>query len=144
MEKKSYSKPIMTAEAFEPQEYCDVCWIASVTCLGESSSQGQNLRYISFPPSGTEYDMHWHGHTAHDVIYYLRMPDGVTPTVADIENVIEIETEGQNINDIELAHGRSSSSHQAYEGWGWLNSDGHVHFTYDPEFQLFSPRPNHS
>lgn len=27
MEKKKYSKPVVVAERFEPQEYCVVCWI---------------------------------------------------------------------------------------------------------------------
>lgn len=26
MEKKKYSKPVVVAERFEPQEYCSVCW----------------------------------------------------------------------------------------------------------------------
>ena len=26
MEKKTYSKPVIVAERFEPQEYCETCW----------------------------------------------------------------------------------------------------------------------
>lgn len=141
--KEKWTCPNLDVQVFAPQEYCDTCWIATVECIGESHSQGHNIRYISFPPNTKEYDMHWNGHTNHDVTYHLRVPDGHTPTIADINYVIEVETEGQEVSKIDLAHGRSSSSHEGFDGWGWLK-DGNVHFTYNPNFEFYTPRPNHS
>ena len=150
MEKKIYSKPVLTAEAFEPQDYCNACYIATVQCIGESSSQGHNIRYITFPPDTREYDMHWSGHTEHPVTYHLQLPDGLIPTadnfasltdyIIKVEDPVYSSASGDNI---EVAHGRSSSGHEQYDGWGWLVG-GKVHFTYDPTFRFMESQPNHS
>ncbi|MDO4184996.1 MAG: hypothetical protein Q4D30_00690 [Bacteroidales bacterium] len=140
----------LEAQKFVPQNYCDSCWIATIECIGESSSQGHYIRYITFPPDTHEYDLHWNGHTNHDVTYHLRLPDGITPTSENFttltEYIIKVEdSQGSSTSsdDIEIAHGRSSSSHEQYDGWGWLVG-GKVHFTYDPAFQMYSQSPNHS
>jgi len=148
--KKNYSRPAMAMETFVPNHYCDACWVAKVQCLGESSSQGQNLRYITFPPDTHEYDLHWSGHDAHDVTYHLRLPDSITPTSQNFttltEYIIKVEDEqgsATTSDNIEVAHGRSTNSHHQYDGWGWLVG-GRVHFTYDPTFQFLENQPNHS
>lgn len=140
----------LEAQQFMPQEYCETCWIATVKCIGESASQGHFIRYITFPPDTHEYDMHWNGHTEHPVTYHLRLPDDVTPTSDNFVNLTDYiiavydpqysSTTGDNI---EIAHGRSSSNHEQFDGWGWLVG-GNVHFTYDPEFQMYQQSPNHS
>ncbi len=145
----------LEAQSFAPQEYCDSCWIATVKCLGESSSQGQNLRYIHFPPDTHEYDLHWNGHSPHPVQYDLRIPDGVTEPsegsditqytqyiISVFDPVYSVQT-----GDIEVAAGRSTNQHNHYDGWGWLVGTGdnaRVHFTYDPTFTFDSAHPNHS
>ena len=148
--KKNYSRPAMVMETFVPNHYCDACWVATVECIGESASQGHFIRYITFPPDTHEYDIHWNGHTNHPVTYYLRVPDGLDPTTKDIteltQYIIAVDdpqsasTTGDNI---EIAHGRSSSGHEQYDGWGWLVG-GNVHFTYDPTFRFMESQPNHS
>ena len=150
MEKKNYERPLMTVEKFLPQEFCSQCYLGEVHCIGESDSQGHFIRYITFPPDTHEYDMHWNGHTEHPVTYHLRLPDGITPTAENFttltEYIIKVDDPqgaATSSDEIEIAHGRSSSGHEQYDGWGWL-VNGNVHFTYDPTFRLYTERPNHS
>jgi len=151
--KKNYSRPAMVMETFVPNEYCDSCWKSEVQCVGQSSSQGHLIRYITFPNDPDkpgQYDMHWNGHTSHKVTYYLRLPDGITPTPQNFttltDYIIKVEDEqgsATTSDDIEVAHGRSSSGQDQFDGWGWLVG-GNVHFTYNPTFQFLNNQPNHS
>ena len=148
--KEKWTCPNMDVQVFTPQNYCSSCWIATVQCVGESASQGHYIRYITFPPDTHEYDMHWNGHTAHPVTYYLSVPDDLDPRGKDITSltqyiiaVYDPQSSVTTGDDIEIAHGRSSSGHEQFDGWGWLVG-GNVHFTYDPTFEFYSPRPNHS
>ena len=141
----------LEAQKFVPQEYCDTCWLAEVECRGQSASQGTEIRWISFPPETIQYDLHWSGHGNHKVQYFLRMPDGVTPTPADVDKIIGVVSDGENVQGIKVAFGVSSRNNpnnnhpeDNENGWGWLNTDGKVHFTYNPSFDIYSKSPNHS
>ncbi len=149
--KEKWICPDLDVQVFTPQEYCYTCWKATVECIGESASQGHYIRYITFPPSTKEYDLHWNGHTNHFVTYVLRLPDGLPEPTSDnftnyTEYIIEVDdpqSASTTGDDIEIAHGRSTSGHEQYDGWGWLVG-GNVHFTYDPTFAIHPSSPNHS
>lgn len=55
MEKKIYSKPVLTAEAFEPQEYIAGCykWKLDLVCTGGSTS-GDHYVFNNTDPTNAE------------------------------------------------------------------------------------------
>ena len=76
MKKKTYTKPEMTAERFEPQEYCNPCTNPPVTSLA-GWSNARAGQYIDLNNDGhyqTGERFKLNGQAA----YYLGIPDQVT------------------------------------------------------------------
>ncbi len=146
----------LDVQEFTPKEYCITsCWQATITCMGQSDSQGHLLRYVYYSPGhdteDTKLDMHYHGHVAHDVTYILRIPEGVDdPTTANFANYTQyivsvIDTAGADVtlDEIHVANARSTSNHEHFNGWAWMVGN-HVHFTADPSFHVYQQSPTHS
>ena len=152
MEKKIYSKPMMTAEAFEPQEYCTACWLVSLHCQGESASQGQIPRYVYDTNNtllGDLHDSKQYGgkHHAHDITVELRTEDDITPNPDNISYIIgaTASESGNSVGDLQLAWATGSNGHNTFNGWAWFASvDNGVHFSEVPVIERYYQRPNHS
>lgn len=148
MEKKIYSKPVLTAETFEPQEYCATCWLVTLRCQGESDSQGNYPRYV-YNASGQQIgDLHDSGnyggkHYAHETVVDLRCEDGVIPTVENVEDIIA--SSETTVGDYQITRARSTNNHYWYDGWSWYTPDvPGVHFAEVPVITRYDARPNHS
>ncbi|MBP3829093.1 MAG: hypothetical protein ILA06_02145 [Bacteroidaceae bacterium] len=145
MEKKIYSKPVLTAEAFEPQEYCSACWYVTIHCQGVSPSQGHLPRYI-YDATGTTQigNMMDNKHEGHDMTVHLRLEDGVTPTIDNVDQIISA-SDPADINDFQISRARSTSGQEWFDGWAWWggNIEG-IHFAEVPVISRDDSRPNHS
>ena len=76
MKKKTYTKPEMAAERFEPQEYCNPCTNPSVTQLA-GWSNAQEAQYIDLNNDG-HYQTGERFNRDGQSVYYLGIPDQVT------------------------------------------------------------------
>ncbi len=92
MEKKSYSKPIMTAEAFEPQEHIAACWVCHLQCDGfPLAPNGQYQDHIF---TGTVSSHQFYAdiskempHPAHPVGDFFYVGD-TPPDLSDLESQV--------------------------------------------------------
>ncbi len=80
MEKKTYTRPQMAAERFEPQEYCNPCTNPPVTSLA-GWSIARAGQYIDLNNDGdyqTGERFYSNGQANGQAAYYLGIPDQVT------------------------------------------------------------------
>ncbi|MBR0433744.1 MAG: hypothetical protein IJK15_08655 [Bacteroidaceae bacterium] len=99
MEKKKYSKPVVVAERFEPQEYCATCW-----CVDGLLTQ----LYIDKEPKNNQYDRQYNEHIS-DRSDYLKYFANRLPQ--DEDEYYKNEPPSQE----------SGTFYTSYteNGWGW-------------------------
>lgn len=148
MEKKSYSKPVLMAERFEPQEFCNSCWEITLHCVGMSGTQGHEISDV-YPWGTTNKDphavignVHYNGHTAHDTpIIEIRI-EGDAGFNPDLINTYEIV--GGNELHEEVGVGAGHSGQEFFPGYYWFTGNNNIHFAESINYALSQTRPNHS
>lgn len=145
--KKNYSRPAMVMETFVPNEYCDSCWLVTLDCLGQSSTQGWDIAEVY--PWGTtnKHDaeslgsVHYQGHSPHTtpiITVHIEGDETFNPANIDDYEIVD----GQGLEE-RPGVGTGENGKVFTPGYYWYQGGG-IHFATSLNYTQNQLRPNAS